>query len=393
MHILFGDYYRKHFTRAILKVFLIVQLLLTFGCSGSSDTDTTNDPDPTNNNTAEPGLTVSNASVTEGNSGTINLIFNLSLSATAENIVSVDYTTTDGTATSADNDYIAINSNLSIPVGETTATISIEVNGDTTTENSESFTLTLSNPVNATLDNTTAIGQIISDDLPPINDTGIDTCANTFNSYGTCPQSDYPGQDAEQGRDVTDNNPDDGHAGFSFTQLDASGNPLSVKSDDYSVIPWSCVKDNVTGLIWEVKERLSGYRRMSYSYTWYNSSGINDGGHAGTENNGSCGDSINCDTEKFVTQVNVTGLCGYSDWRLPTREELLSISNLSSSSINTDERAIDINYFPNSQPARYWTSSPTAFASTFAWQIDNTNGTDNIDFDKSYSFYVRLVRN
>lgn len=55
------------------------------------------------------------------------------------------------------------------------------------------------------------------------------------------------------GLSVNNNDDSDGHAGFSFTKLDANGNELLANATD-----WSCVKDNVTGLIWEVKQGGNG---------------------------------------------------------------------------------------------------------------------------------------
>jgi hypothetical protein len=52
----------------------------------------------------------------------------------------------------------------------------------------------------------------------PLNDTGIVTCGDASSNDLPCPVADYPGQDAEYGRDVTHNDPSDGHAGFQLYQ-------------------------------------------------------------------------------------------------------------------------------------------------------------------------------
>ncbi len=54
-----------------------------------------------------------------------------------------------------------------------------------------------------------------------LNDTGVTYCADLFSSDRSCPVNRFPGQDAEHGRDVTQNDDSDGQAGFSFTKLDA----------------------------------------------------------------------------------------------------------------------------------------------------------------------------
>jgi hypothetical protein len=214
-----------------------------------------------------------------------------------------------------------------------------------------------------------------------LNDTGIIGCANKNTNNLTCPQGSYPNQDAQYGRDVTHNDNSDGQAGFSFTKLDSTGNPLSASATD-----WSCVKDNVTGLIWEVKTDDDGLRDKNWHYTWYNSTGINDGGSAGTANGGSCFDADNCDTEKFVQQVNSQGLCGKKDWRMPTINELENIVNF-----NSSNPAIDTDYLPNTNSSGFWLASPNANYSGSAWYVHFNYGALGND-DKNDSKYVRLVR-
>ncbi|MBV5309871.1 hypothetical protein, partial [Chromatium okenii] len=69
-----------------------------------------------------------------------------------------------------------------------------------------------------------------------------------------------------------------------------------------------CVKDNVTGLIWEVKtdNTTPDLRDKDWTYTWYNSG-------TGTASGGTCKTTGRCDTEKFVADVNTSGLCGFND--------------------------------------------------------------------------------
>ncbi len=215
-----------------------------------------------------------------------------------------------------------------------------------------------------------------------LNDTGITRCGNIDDNDLDCAQVDFPGQDAEYGRDVTHNDDSDGHAGFSFTKLDANGDELPA-----SAYMWSCVKDNVTGLIWEVKTDDGGLRDKDISYPWYNSDSSTNGGNVGTYG-GNCGNTDNCSTETYVTRVNATGICGFNDWRMPVREELHSIVNYGKYS----PPAIDTSYFPNTIMSRgYWTASPAAYQDYRAWTVSFYYGSIMYQ-NKSSMFYIRLVR-
>ena len=127
----------------------------------------------------DPGPTVyivASASTTEGNSSTKNLDFTVTLSAASEDLVTVNYATRAGTATSG-NDYVALDSNggdpaLSIPAGSTTGKIPVKIKGDTNWEPDETFYLDLLPPVTgATIDqnNKTAVGTIVNDDKPSLS--------------------------------------------------------------------------------------------------------------------------------------------------------------------------------------------------------------------------------
>ena len=139
------------------------------------------------------------------------------------------------------------------------------VTGDTTNELDETLTLTLSNvSANATVGTATATGTIENDDPGSLNDTAITTCSDGANNRLSCPRSDYPGQDAEYGRDANSatNSDSDGHAGFSFVKIGSTGQPLAIQNGTWSNsgseaagTKWSCVQDNVTKLVWEVDRR------------------------------------------------------------------------------------------------------------------------------------------
>jgi chitinase len=113
-------------------------------------------------------LTIDNPHVFEGNSGTANLAYTVTLSRAASSAVSVSYQTTGGTATPG-TDYTGVASpqTLTIPAGATNGTINISVNGDTTVEPDETVIVTLSNPSSgASILTPDGIGTIIDDDGP-----------------------------------------------------------------------------------------------------------------------------------------------------------------------------------------------------------------------------------
>ena len=213
-----------------------------------------------------------------------------------------------------------------------------------------------------------------------LNDTGITTCSNAVSNNLPCPVSGVPNQDAQSGRDVTNNDDSDGHAGFSFTKINSTGASLPASATN-----WNCVKDNVTGLMWEVKTTDGGLHDQNHTYTWYESDNTKNGGAAGTQNGGSCKGS-QCDTNAYVTAVNSVGYCDYKDWRLPTVDELLSIVSL-----DIYNPAIDINYFPNTRNYVFWSSSPYAVSSVNAWSVFFSYGY-SYSHVKGNNNHVRLVR-
>ena len=201
----------------------------------------------------------------------------------------------------------------------------------------------------------------------------------------------FDNEDCELGRDAdaTLNDDSDGNAGFSLTRLNSDGSEYS-GSGDYGTDPWSCVLDNVTGLIWEVKTNDNTLRDRDEGFTWYNSSTAD--GTPSDQDTGDFVDYVNGNAE--VNSGN--GLCGQTNWRLPTVQELVGISDFS-----TYEPVVDTSYFPNSRTGAYewsWTAdlnSDTENLSNFAWlynyYIGSIRSGGNSLGATSNSFYVRLV--
>ncbi|MBX9748047.1 MAG: cellulase family glycosylhydrolase [Roseococcus sp.] len=118
------------------------------------------------NDDAPPVLSVSNAEVIEGASGTRNMVFTLSLTKAIAQSVTTRFATADGTAL-AGSDYVAKSGTVTFAAGQTTKTVSIAIHGDRLVEADESFNLLLSNVTRASLAPGGGVGTIRNDDLPP----------------------------------------------------------------------------------------------------------------------------------------------------------------------------------------------------------------------------------
>jgi Ca2+-binding RTX toxin-like protein len=132
-----------------------------------------------------PSLSVGDASVVEGQSGTANLVFTVTLSGRILHTVEVSYATVDGTAL-ASSDYTATSGTLTFPKGVTQQTVTMSVNGDTEGEGDEGLTLELSDPVNATLADGSGSGVITDDDCTVLGTSGNDVLTGTNEADVIC---------------------------------------------------------------------------------------------------------------------------------------------------------------------------------------------------------------
>ena len=224
-----------------------------------------------------------------------------------------------------------------------------------------------------------------------MNDTGvIGTREPTSPAY----EAALLGQDGQRGSDRRWRSGQglkvgEGDLSFDFTRLDDKGEQV-----DGPLALWSCVRDNVTGLVWEVKSEQVGLHYQNNTYAWYQSAG--NGGDAGDVlgTNGSCS-AAPCHMENFVQQVNAQGLCGFFDWRLPTHHELMTLVHY-----GMESALIDPSFFPypgtSSGPLWYWTTISAADGvneegAKNAWAIDLQTGLDAA-LPKPTAARVRLVR-
>jgi Calx-beta domain len=116
-----------------------------------------------------PSVDVLDCAVVEGTGSATACVAEARLSAPYPEAVTVQYATANGTAT-AGSDYTAAGGVITFPPAAVTATVSVAVVGDAAPEPDETFTLTLTAPVNATLGDASGEGVIVDDDGTPAGD-------------------------------------------------------------------------------------------------------------------------------------------------------------------------------------------------------------------------------
>lgn len=130
----------------------------------------------------------------------------------------------------------------------------------------------------------------------------------------------------------------------SYTRLKANGEERTGEAswvDD----PWFMVRDNVTGLIWEVKGGAGSINDKTSRYLW-------------------------ADTSIAIAALNSDGYGGYKDWRMPTIKELSTLVH----SGRKEAPFIDVAYFPNTQSFGHWSSTSDASYKGYAWRVHFDNG-------------------
>ena len=162
-------------------------------------------------------------------------------------------------------------------------------------------------------------------------------------------------------------------SGTSSLNPQQDGHRVAINTMSFSTVGsnplTSCVKDNVTGLVWEGKTA-SGTRAGSNTYT-------NQGGGATT------------DTSGYVATVNFLKLCGFTDWRLPTRLELQGLVDYGISSGNM----VNGSSFPNTASDNYWVADLQSDNDTRAWRVAFSDmGGHAGTSPRSTTYPVRLVR-
>jgi hypothetical protein len=165
-----------------------------------------------------------------------------------------------------------------------------------------------------------------------------------------------------------------------FTKISVSGSPLTSSAKN-----WSCVRDNVTGLVWEVKTaKVYGEVEVTDLHSvesLYRGTGEGvypyDGGYTGS------------DWHKFVRQSNSEGHCGFKDWRLPSKEELVGAT-----APYPGTRSVKFmrQYFPRAGGMEWSTTIDWYGGMDNGWTVDFSSGDGSSELHRDRDAPVRLVR-
>lgn len=128
-----------------------------------------------------------------------------------------------------------------------------------------------------------------------------------------------------------------------FTKLDAAGEVMAPDAG-----PWACVADRATGLVWENKSGDEGLHHGAWTYTWRDPSWP-------VQAQGTCTAErfASCDTAELLRIANAEGRCGFSDWRLPTEQELATLFD---PRVPAPGPQIYACWFPFTERGSYWTA-------------------------------------
>lgn len=239
----------------------------------------------------------------------------------------------------------------------------------------------------------------------PLNDTGQLTCYDYGSPVGTVslatPDPQIPtqrGQDCTLGRSAADALGRLGKRGGSSVP----GRDYSKIANDGSELPanaprgsapgdWGCTRDNVTGLTWENRTSDGGLRDITWTYAWFDADGSRNGGFAGSSGSDSCGGTLPaCTTTGYRDAVNALPpggrLCGATDWRLPSVQELLSLLVNDAGTDGVDTQWIQ------ARLSSHWTAQTNVQQTGLAWCVSLFNRDIDANCLKAGLFSVILVR-
>lgn len=301
------------------------------------------------------------------------VILDASDSVSIDNVLSCEWEQLTGLSVSITNADQCV-AEFFAPNVDSTELLTFQVTVIDNASNSESDTVNITvNPLN----------------LGSLHDSGVIECYGATDVV-PCNNVDYPNQDADTGRDSVRDAIDKSGSGdktFDFTKFDINGDELPSDS-----LVFSCVRDNFTGLVWEVKVDNASpqYSELHGVENYYS---IDDTlpGQTTCSNVGSCG------SETFIEEVNDSTFCGGANWRLPTYLELIQILDYGELD---QSNLFPTDFFPNSPDAAtlnhlfYWVSEINIEGEneSLQWVIDLRTGDDSA-ISISKGAYIRLVRN
>lgn len=187
-----------------------------------------------------------------------------------------------------------------------------------------------------------------------LNDTGVKKYFNGI-SLENSSSLDFPGQDADFGLDKTDD-------GFKFKKLDEKGNILDDNSTSFS-----CVKDERTGLIWEIKS--DDKQSPSYKFSTFAIDATQGIKVAKIKalNNASCNNKNgldSCKVSSYITYLNNKNYCGKNDWKVPSYMDYFNILDFSI------DKTITINDIVTKNEILYYGLDTKYFKDLYASQDD-----------------------
>lgn len=397
----------------------------------------------------------------------------LSLTSITEKVVTVpiDFS---GTANEEQDFEKQFSDTIEFAPLQDTQTLALTVIDDAIPEGGESLTLSLGDITNSTAGGQSSHTVIISGQVG-LNDTGVLLYSDGVNrDYQESPDG-FPGQDAASGRDVTVNTSIDGFAGFAFEYLDADGNVIGEGNrDEASAEGAICVRDRTTNLTWEIKQEQhidlitgndnirdaydegvsrydstfgqehSFWRSANYQYFWFSRDDKNNAGVSGAEGeqlNNSIPMSLQCayqsselsrdgsrysqalglnrgaarcNTALYLQEMQRASLCGFTDWRLPSLNEMKSVVVYETqTAMNGEEVSVLPSMFPRDAAIEkgnqvfsdqsnanlqspitrpfYFTSTPSTENDGSVWCVNTETG-DTALCLKNRTGYIRGVR-
>jgi len=140
----------------------------------------------------------------------------------------------------------------------------------------------------------------------------------------------------------------DGVLGARYIKLDNRGEPLPRQDLSYKQMPFACVADALSGLVWETKvQHKDGESSLHddkslFAYDDIPSNNAFNGSCYDPQSGTLASDRSHCNLKRQVSQVNQSKLCGLSNWRAPSQQEFYGIMTLT----GENPVALDTRYFP-----------------------------------------------